>query len=407
MQRLLPCLRLLLSPVVLAGNAVAAEIPGGFTSVQPMGMGNAFTAVANDENSVWTNPAGVGRSRKARSRNTFNLTKVPNLIAGANAQSRTFYKAFKGSQDKSVEGVLGDSTDLGDKPFWARAGIFPVTLFDVSRNSPMAFGLYSDTTIEALIPKDTPEEAQVTAISDVGAVLTFGWADDQNRFNAGFNVRPVLRYALEDRFPSEDLLHKTAMQKHLQDDSNKGQGLGLDFGLLYTMADFWYPTVGFAIRNLPTGCKADYLNPYTEKRENVCGTVYKGAIGNPDALSTVDPTDVRGGLSITPRIGRKLNLRFAADVHHLPLGTAQQSYGLLGIEASKLIHAGVELFPGNPLTAPPVAVRAGYSQGFITAGFSLELGVFDIEFATYGVDVSTTSKPVEDRRYLASLSVDF
>jgi hypothetical protein len=390
-----------------APRARAEEIPEFFTGVRPIGMGDAFTAVANDENSIWTNPAGIGRTRKARSRSTFNVTKFPNIIAGANTEGRTFYQGYQSAQDKSVESILAAADDLGDKPFWARASMFPVTIFDVSRDTPMAFGLYSNTTLKAVIPKDTPEEARIEAVSDLGSVVTFGHTSDANRFNVGLQARPTMRYAYEDRVESSVLLDKDALKAKAADGANSSQGLGVDFGAMYTVADFWFPTVGVSVLNLPTGCRKDYLNPFTRKRENICGTVYNGDFANEDALSTVDPTDVRVGVSITPRLGRKLNLRFAVDAHHIPLGDASQSYGLGGIEASKLIHAGVELFVGNPLLISPFSLRAGYSQGFATMGASLNLGLLQLEFATYGRDVSSTAEPIEDRRLLASLTLDF
>lgn len=391
----------------LSMPSYAEEVPEHFTPVRPIGMGGAFTAVANDESSVWTNPAGIARSRKARSRGSLNLTKVPNIIAGANSEARNFYSGFSSAQDKSVENVVTSMDELGDKPFWARAALFPVTLFDLGRDTPMAFGLYSNTTVKAVISKDTPEEARIEAVSDLGSVITYGFTSDSNRFNVGLQIRPIWRYAYEDRIPSEELVNKDTMKARMEADSNRSQGLGADFGMMYTIADFWYPTIGVAVLNLPTGCRDDYLNPFTETRQTVCGTIYKGKFGNEDALSTVDPTDIRVGFSLTPRLGRKLAMRFAVDAHQLPAGTPEQSYGLQGIEASKLLHAGIELFTGNPLLVSPFALRAGYSQGFVTSGASVNLGYVSFEFAYFGRDVSSTSAPIEDRRYLGSFSFDF
>lgn len=387
--------------------ARAEEIPEPFTPIRPMGMGGAFTAVANDENSPWTNPAGIARSRKARSRKTLNLLKLPNVIAGANAQARTFYTGYKGATDKSVEGVIDSLDALGDKPFWARAALYPVTIIDITRGSPVLIGALSSTTTKIVIPKDDPTQARVEAISDVSAITTFGITNASNRFNIGVSVRPIARYAYEDNIPSETLLDKTAMKKRLKDDANKSQGVGVDAGMMFTVADFWYPTVGIAVMNLPTGCRDNYLNPFTEKRETICGNVFKGNFANADALSTVDPTDARVGFSITPRFGRKINARLAVDVHQLPIASGDTNYGLQGIEASKLIHAGIEIFAGNPLTLSDFSIRSGYSQGFMTAGASLNLGVLEIAFATFGRDVSSTAKPIEDRRYLGSVSLDF
>jgi hypothetical protein len=394
----------------LAAGAVGAraeEVPETFTPVRPSGMGGAFTAVANDESSVWTNPAGISRSRKARSRDTFNLGKFPNLIVGANTNSRDFYQALKGGQEDSVEEIVTNLDVEDDEPFWVRAALFPVAIISPSRDTPMAVGFYSNTTAKALVTEDSPEEARVSAISDLGGVLNFTFTDSSNRLGVGFQVRPVARYAYEDRVPSEQLLDKDAMRQRSKDGANKSQGLGADFGVMYTIADFWFPTVGLAVLNLPTGCRDGYLNPFTEKPERVCGTVYSGDFGNEDALSTVDPTDIRVGLAITPRLSRKLGMRFALDAHQIPVGSSEQSYGLQGIEASKLVHAGVELFVGNPLQVSPFSLRAGYSQGFASVGATVNLGILELEFATYGRDVSSTEKPIEDRRILGSIGMDF
>ena len=100
-------------------------------------------------------------------------------------------------------------------------------------------------------------------------------------------------------------------------------------------------------------------------------------------------------------------MRFAIDMHQIALGDDTQSYGLQGIEVSKLIHAGTELFVGNPLEVSPFSIRAGYSQGFVTAGASVDVSFINFSFATYGRDVSSRSTALEDRRYLASLAFGF
>jgi hypothetical protein len=391
----------------LAPRARAEEVPETFTPVRPAGMGGAFTAVANDESSVWTNPAGISRSRKARSRDTFNLGKFPNLIVGANSNSRDFYQAMKGGQEDTVEGIVTNLDVKDDEPFWVRAALFPIAILTPSRETPMAVGFYSNTTAKALITKEDPEEARVSAISDLGGVLNFTLTNASNRFGVGLQIRPVARYAYEDRVPSEQLLDKDAMKERAREGANKSQGLGADVGMMYTIADFWFPTIGVAVLNLPTGCRDHYLNPFTEKPERVCGTLYSGDFGNEDALSTVDPTDIRVGIAITPRLSRSLGMRFALDAHQIPVGSADQSYGLQGVEVSKLVHAGVELFVGNPLKISPFSLRAGYSQGFASVGATVNLGILELEFATYGRDVSSTEKPIEDRRILASLGMDF
>ncbi len=388
--------------------AYSEEIPEHFTGVRPIGMGDAFTAVANDENAIWTNPAGIGRVRKARSRGAFSLVKFPNVIGGTNSDGYNFSKAYQGSAEKSVDEIVAEAQNLANKPFWARAAAFPVTLFNAGREEPMAFGLLSNTTAKIVIPSETPEIARIEAVSDVGGVLSLGFTTMANRFNIGVQARPIARYAYEDRIPSQDLLNKGVMTERLKAGANKSQAVAADAGIMMTLGDFWFPTLGMAVLNLPVGCKSNYLNPFTEKPERVCGTVFSGDFANADAISTVDPTDIRVGVSITPRLTQKLAVRLAIDGHHIPAGdSVSGSYGLQGVEVSKLIHAGAEFFVGNPLLPSPFSLRTGYSQGFPTAGMSVNLGVLALDVAAFGRDVSSTSKPIQDTRYLGSLSLDF
>lgn len=390
----------------LAPQAKGTELTDPYDGIRPLGMGGAYTAVANDDMSAFYNPAGIARSRKAWARGTFNLTRFPNLSAGANSAGRVFLQNFK----KDVAAEISSKSDLLDNPFWTRAAAFPMTILNLGArpSSPFLVGMVSSTTARALIEKETPDQAQVDAISDLGGVLSYGLSNRNNRISFGLQSRILYRYAYEDVVPTTTLFDRTAMQKKFKDDANKAVGVALDAGAMVTFADFWFPTLGVAVMNLPTSCKPDYLNPYSKKREAVCGTVFKGTFSNPDAVSTVDPTDIRVGLSATPRFSRQLNLRLALDMHHIAVPVGSSNFGLVGVDTGKQIHGGAELFWGNPLLPDPEwAVRLGANQGFITFGASTRLGVLVLDFASYGVDVSSSKSPKEDRRYQGGLSLEF
>ena len=388
-------------------SVYAEEAPEVFTPVRPMGMGGAFTAVANDESSIWTNPAGVARIRKPRSRKIIGMTKIPGLSLGVNRESRSFYSGFKSSQEKNVEDVISSSGDMGDKPFWGRASLFPVMIFDLAPNNPAAFSLFSVTTIQMAVDADDASQAKMTAISDMGSTITVGISNFSRRLDVGVQVRPMFRYAYEDTVPSSIIVDKNELQRRLKDESNKSSAIAFDLGFSFTLADFWFPTLGLSILNAPTGCREGYLNPFTKTRQKVCGTKYTGSFGNEEALSTIDPTDIRVGVSILPRLGRKVALRFALDAHHLYLTDGTQYYGLPGLETSKMLHGGVELVTGNPLEISPFTLRVGANQGFYTFGFSLNFSMFSLDFATYGTDISSSATAEEDRRYVGGLSMVF
>lgn len=385
----------------------AQEIPESFVPVRPNAIGGAFTAIANDEEAVYTNPAGIARIRKARSRASVHLIKIPNLVLGANSKSKEFIEAVSGGTEASdLEDVAAQADTLGDKPFWSHASVFPLMMFDLE-DLPSLFGAYSTTTIRSVIDEDIPDLANTEAISDIGGVFSIAFTSKSNRVNFGITTRYVARYAYEDKIPVDQFKDVTAIQNRIKNSSNKSTALAVDLGFMWTFADFWFPTLGIAVLNAPTGCRENYLNPFSKTRQTICGTVFKGDFSNEEALSTIDPTDVRLGISITPRFGNKLGARIALDVHHAPIVAGDKVYGLDGIDPIKLLHAGIEFFSGNPLLPSPFSVAFGMNQGYYTAGVSARLPYFSMNFTSYGRDISSSASPKEDRRYLGGLSLDF
>jgi len=389
-----------------ASQALAQEIPEHYLAPGPTGSGGAGVASANDDDAIWTNPAGVARVRKARSR-TGTRTKIPNLVLGANSNSRAFYGTISGAGNSSVEDLVANSEGLGEKPFWVRAAMFPVTLVSLAPSSPSAFGMYMNSVTSAYIDSAAPSDAQVTAISDIGGVITLGQTNRSNRFSSALQIRPIYRYSLENTIPSNDLANRSALQHQFTALANKATAVAIDAGALFTMADYWFPTFGVSILNLPLGCKDGYLNPFTEKRQTICGTKFTGDFGSPDAMSTMDPTDIRAGVAISPRFGRDITTRFSVDIHHYAYVSGSHYYGLPGIEAGKLLHAGVEIFSGSPLVPAPYSLRLGTNQGFFTYGIEGRIGYMTLAYVSYGQDTSAKTKRSEDRRSLVSLTGEF
>lgn len=399
-------LRLALSLFAASTPLLAQEIPEHYHPVRPSGMGGAFTAVANDENSVWTNPAGITRVRKARSRKAIDVISIPNLVVGANTSGRDFFKGIQKSGASSGDGVSQNADDLASKPLWGFTSFAPLMLFKTG-DTPLALGGFSNTTIQAATGSSDRTSAQTSIVSDMGGLAGIGFTDRSNRLNFAVQTRFINRYAYEDRVPLGTLGDTAAMQKRFVDDANISTALAIDTGFMWTLADFWFPTVGVAVLNVPTGCRAAYLNPFSKLRETVCGTKFSGKFANPDAISTIDPTDVRLGLSITPRFSREFGMRVALDMHHLDFESGGNHYGLSEVPLAKKLHLGVEFFTDSPLLPSPFSFSFGASQGYYTAGASLRMPFATLEFATFGRDVSADDSAREDRRMLGSLTFSF
>jgi hypothetical protein len=54
---------------------------------------------------------------------------------------------------------------------------------------------------------------------------------------------------------------------------------------------------------------------------------------------------------------------------------------------------------------PLLTLRTGYYQGYYTAGVGLDMGVLALDAATYGVELGEYPGQLEDRRYVAQMTI--
>lgn len=383
--------------LMLGSNpAIAGELLTPLITVKPTGMGGAYTAIAGDHNAPFTNPAGTTRVKKARGRGSFHHLQAPNLVVGANGDGQRLSGLLSGS------GEVDESfATLAKNGAWAAVGISPMAVFQY--RSTIITGGFANESVLSIKP--SPADATLLEVStslDHSPYLNLAWHDRSNLISGAVQMRYTQRNATDMTIPVTLLADKNAVKDAFAANESKSTGLALDAGLMLTFADFWYPTLGIAVFNLPLGCQQDYLNPYSKTRADVCGTVFQGA--NPDAISAVDPTDLRLGFAISPRMSRNLGIRMAIDYHHIHFASGSDNYGLSQIPISKQLHAGFQIYQGNPLLPAPYALSFGIGQGQVSAGVSANFSGFQIEFTTYGRDISYEESPQEDRRTLISIS---
>lgn len=400
---------------LVSSGAYAQDLQDKFYTVRPKGMGGAFVSIANDKNAVWYNPAGVARMRRSRSRRKLHVFTIPNVQASWNESGLNYITSMaKGGGDEGLSDILtGAGSSVGTDNIFANVGAFPLVGFDVKKRgqSPFVVGAYGQSRITSVV--DTADlaspntTAATQAFVDVGGLFDIAFNTKSNLFSFGLQIRGAKRNDFEDVLSSEILLDETLLMDRLREFSNSTFGLAVDAGMLWTFADLWFPTLAISMMDLPISCKQNYLNPFSMTRQEVCGTVYTGDVKNEDALALVDPTNLMVGLSMTPRLSRNVGLRIAVEMHNINLEVGKQNWGLSDISLARKIHAGFELFFGNPLVPPPFSLTAGLNQGYPTYGINMKLGFLELAYAKYSEDISTTSTSREDVRHIAEFSFEF
>lgn len=424
-----------LSMIIWDLSSHGQGLPQPLEHPSPAAMGNAYTSIANDDSAPWTNPAGIARISKSRSRDKLALLRTPFVILGSNnftaygdiasLQGRHLVRSqgwdsgtsvaewFPGIDKLDDDLTTAFTEDLSSK-VWGRVDIGALSIFNLSNEVTMSLGFYAtsqgyyelnDAAVTVATDITASTDVRYTDVINIMPLLGFAFSNQSKRFNFGVQVRPTHRYAYEGTNPLGAYGNKEVIIPELSDNTNSYGAIAYDLGFLWTVADYWFPTIGASVFNIPTDCKEDYLNPYDQTEYEVCGTLFEDDdTVNNTASANLDPTDIRVGVSIMPRFSRKIALRFAADIHYILHKSSDKYYGLPEVPLSQKTHYGMEMFVGNPLSPAPFRLKGGFNQEQFTWGANLNLGYVQIDFAAYGIDLSNSETEDPDRRFLLSVS---
>lgn len=325
------------------------------SSVRALGMGDAYTALADDASALSYNPAGLARVRGLN-------WKVFSIHAGASGLEA--YNKIKDLNNSGSGSGLSDTIDklYGDH-VWS--GIGGESVFYMPM---LAVGVYNRT--DALIKVDNPvyPALYTEVINDYG--YTAGIGVPLGPFmQAGMNLRYIKRTGA--RLPlGASLLADLDMDKLKDRVTGWGTGYAADTGVNIVLpAPFFTATLSAVWKNMgKTNFKSDNLTQVLPSDDN---NITLGA-----ALKFDTPL-----LSIAP----------AVDFQNL---------NRTDIQLARKLNLGIEI--GLPL----VDIRGGFREGYYTAGAGVNLGLFRVDVATYGVELGAYPGQIEDRRYVAEFTME-
>jgi hypothetical protein len=358
-----------------------------FMSVRAMGMGNAFTALADDYNALLYNPAGLARLEEGQ----INLSlitgaadsKIPKFIDDVNKAS---------SGPDSTKGQ--DMNNLLEANFGNHYGL--------RASGPQAFWVRPRWGI-AFIPADISAEMEIhrvgiaalNATLNADSTIAYGrgwdahWFRD-TRVSLGVTGKAVHRVNYSNSILASDLALNSDLASYLKsDDAREGLTFDADLGMLFspkTYVSGWervfHPTLGLVVRNV-----VDY--------------------GFTSNMHLVGPKTS----GQPPKLGRRYDAGLMWELPQWSIFKVRAMADLrdMGHENwafSKGYHLGTE-FTWKIRSWWQGGWRMGINQGYFTAGFTGKLAIFNLDLATYGEEVGPSSEPKSSRRYMLRASVDW
>ncbi|CAM6001620.1 unnamed protein product [Sphagnum balticum] len=364
-----------------AFGAVSDYMHQPYISTRVMGMGGAFTALADDYNALYYNAAGLARLHKSELNLELQVGGSPSILtlynsisaAGSNPNALTNVLQSNYGSHYSSRVILGGTYVWPDWGF----GFIPLDFTveaDITALEAAAVGLeaYQDSTIQ------------------LGRAWNIG---DAHRFSIGIAPKAVYRAFIDKTIYAIDLISNSGSLVKLSD-ANEGLTFDADLGALYIFKapeGGWFGcqscvfSAGAAIRNV-----VDEGFPVDEH-------LYSG--------QSLPIQETIGNMNRRFDVGTRFDLP-DVFIFHPRLVVDGRDMGSPLANTKKCLHAGAELL-WEASESIHGAYRFGISEGYLTGGLSVSLSALSIDIATYSEDIGTIGAPEESRRYMAQLSADF
>lgn len=332
-------------------DAFSSEKLGRNTSVRALGMGNAYVGVADDLDALFYNPAGLAKVRGLQ---------LHLLSAKGAARNLTDFKDLS-NLSKSTNLAQDLSALYGNHYYFGGGGKTGVAI-------PM-FGaaIYDSANFKAAFNSPPYTQIDVSALNDFGYAVGFG-VPLGPFFQIGADGRFVKRTGTETTYSGGTLANLSTSQI-TSDLTNWGVGYALDVGMNVVIpGPLFALDIGAAWQNVGNTA---FIAP---KAAHIPG----------------DHSNLTAGFA-----GRfdlpLIRVRPAVDFTHI---TEED------VQLWRKFNFGLEI--GLPL----IDLRAGFSEGYYTWGFGIDLGLMKVDAASYGVELGDYPGQIQDRRYVAQVTIE-
>lgn len=356
----------------------AQEIPYIGRSPRAQLMGDAFTAVADDDYTLFYNPAALGKNKSV------SLTPINITFGGTNALKDT---------DRFKNFPKADPSAIADRilnyPVSIQASAFPGL-----KMASFGFNLFATSKTNMILRNAIHPILDVDYRYDLGFITGFAYnigsgalaskikktsklkVTTGKRLSLGMSLKHISREGMADQY---DLFGTTLLNKINSGNTeisdlkralgySKGKAWGVDLG-----AEYAYSTGN---RVFTAGLSIlDVGDTHFSKTEGI-GNIPKQEM------------TVNSGVAYKQDFGL-FDYTLAADIH--PMTSS--------IDMSRKFHLGAEF------SFPLITLNAGWSEGYVSYGGSIKLWPIKLTAGFYGVEIGSKYRQQEAKRFIVYLSL--
>ena len=319
-------------------------------SIRAASMGGAYTAVVDNADALFYNPASLAR-----------IDGVAWTILDAN---------FGASNPSGAQALMqfiqgGSPSDLANfygQPIWLGGHA------KTSVSTPyFGFAYFDQANLRVELTNPSFPTMDIDYINDLGVSLGFAFPVIPKALYAGFALKSITRTGGSQSFSGATIasLDSSAIVSSM---SEGGRGLGFDFALNIT------PPV--------PGIDPVISLVWLDVGQTFYGTPLQSIPKQQDNMIVGFSMDVDAGpFAFVP----SLEIQYIND---------------------PTIQFGNKLHLGAEFSMPLFDIRGGFNQGYYSLGAAMNMGVFNLELATYGVELGAAPGQIEDRRYVLNLTFE-
>ena len=350
--------------VLFAPQLQAAEPAFVRESIRARGMGNAFTAAANDEMLLFYNPAAL-RSVY------YNMYEVVGFNTTTNENTKNL-----GKSSSSFSNI----GSLAGKKIYNEANLGLLNHV----NSRFGWSLFTNSLIDLKVRNPIIPYLETKAYAQAGIAGGMAWSFLDFQLDLGLGAKLVQRSGIDTKLHIFDegiieFIEDTKTTK-LQKKFASKAAFAPDAGVIYHFDSYhnMEPKVAFSL-------------------QNIGGLDFKGAGKVPMTMNI--------GVSTESEFNG-IDIILAAD--YRDLADSQEMISKGNIMSERNIKIGVEfgwqkLFNGHHL----ISIRAGRNGPYNSVGWSLNLFGFKVDFAKYSEEIGGYAGELEDKRTSLQVSLIF